>query len=151
MTFDEAQRIPHGSLVREFDLRGEVRVGDRPQRRHRLHRGEGQVITGNRVGTRTRLLSDGGRDFAGIDRIAAMLCSEEFPRHLGTDPRPQCRRDRFVREVSGRRVQRRNPLRYLDPEGADIAGANLERRTEPGRGLHVGGGQVSGPELLQPG
>ena len=93
VAFDEGQRILHGSLVRSFDLRGDVRVGDRPQRRHRLDRGEGQVIAGNRLGARTRLLGDGGGDLAGIDRIAAMLGSEELPRHLGTDLRPKCRRD----------------------------------------------------------
>ena len=27
----KVQRILHGSLVRPFDLRGDVRVGDRPQ------------------------------------------------------------------------------------------------------------------------
>jgi hypothetical protein len=42
VAFDEGQRIPHGSLMRVFDLRSEVRVGDHPQRRHRLDRGEGQ-------------------------------------------------------------------------------------------------------------
>ena len=80
-------------LMGEFDLCGDVRVGDRPQRRHRLHRGEGQVIAGNGLGARTRLLSDGGGDLASIDRVAAMLSSEELPRHLGTDLRPKCRRD----------------------------------------------------------
>ena len=88
VAFDEAQRILHGSLMRPLDLRGDVRVGDRPQRRHRLDRGEGQVIAGNRLGARTRLLGDGGGDLAGIDRIAAMLGSEELPRHLGADLRP---------------------------------------------------------------
>ena len=50
VAFDEAQRILHGSLMRLFDLCCDVRVGDRPQRRHRLDRGEGQVIAGNRLG-----------------------------------------------------------------------------------------------------
>ena len=49
VAFDEAQRILHGSLMRPLNLRRDVRVGDRPQRRHRLHRGEGQVIAGNRL------------------------------------------------------------------------------------------------------
>ena len=31
VAFDEGQRILHGSLVRSFDLRGNVGVGDRPQ------------------------------------------------------------------------------------------------------------------------
>ena len=66
------------------------------KRRHRLHRGEGQVIAGDRLGPRPRLLGDRGGDLAGIDRIAAMLGSEELPRHLGADPRPICRGDRLV-------------------------------------------------------
>ena len=89
----KCQRILHGSLVRPFDLRRDVRVGDRPHARHRLDRGEGQVIAGDRLGARSRLLGDGGGDLAGIDRVAAMLGSEELPRHLGTDLRPKCRRD----------------------------------------------------------
>ena len=76
--FDEAEGILHRGLMREFDLRSEVRVGDRPQGRHRLDRGEGQVIADNGLSTRARPLSNGGDDLAGIDRIAAMLCSEEL-------------------------------------------------------------------------
>jgi hypothetical protein len=73
VAFDEVQRILHGSLMRPFDLRGEVRVGDRPQARHRLDRGESQVIAGNCLGAGTRLLGDRPGDLAGIDRIAPML------------------------------------------------------------------------------
>jgi hypothetical protein len=47
---DEPQRIAHGGLMRAFDDRRHGRVGDRPQGRHRLHRREGQVITGDRAG-----------------------------------------------------------------------------------------------------
>ena len=69
-----------------------VRVGDRPQGRHRLHRGEGQVIAGNRLGARTGLLSDCRRKLAGIDRLPAMLASEELPGHLGAHLRPMPQR-----------------------------------------------------------
>jgi hypothetical protein len=93
MAFDESQRIMHRSLVRLLDQRCDVRVGDRPQGRHRLDRGERQVIASHRLGTRTRLFSDGGGDLTGIDRIAAMLGSEELPRHLGAHTCPKCRRD----------------------------------------------------------
>jgi hypothetical protein len=41
VAFDEVQRILHGSPVREFNVCSDVRVGDRPQRRHRFDRGEG--------------------------------------------------------------------------------------------------------------
>jgi hypothetical protein len=133
VAFDEVQCMLHGSLVRSFDLRSEVRVGDRPQRRHRLHRGKRQVIAGNRLGARTRLSNDCRRNLAGIDRVPAMLASEKLPRHLGAHVRPICRRDRPVGQLSCWPVPRGNPLRHLDPERADLAGVNLERRAQPGR------------------
>ena len=92
VAFDEGECILHRGLIRPLDLRGDVRVGDRPQARHRLHRGKCQVIAGDRLGARTRRLSDGGGDLASIDRVATMLSSEELPRHLGPDLRPKCRR-----------------------------------------------------------
>ena len=52
VAFDEAQRIPHRSLMCLFDQGSDLRIGDRPQARHRLDRGEGQVITGNGLGGR---------------------------------------------------------------------------------------------------
>ena len=79
-----------------------------------------------------------------------MLGSEELPRHLGADLRPQCRGDWLVSQLSGGRLPRGNPLRHLDPEGADLAGVNLERRAQPGRCLDVCVGQVGGLQLLQP-
>src|SRR4029450_691649 len=81
--FDEAQRVSYRSLMREFDLTCELRVGDRPQRRHRLDRGEGQVIAGYRLGAGRRPLGGRSGDLAGVDRVAAMLVSEELPRDLG--------------------------------------------------------------------
>jgi hypothetical protein len=47
-------------------------------------------------------------------------------------------------------LPRGKPLRHLDPEWADIAGVDLERRTQPGRCPNAYVVQVSGPELLQP-
>jgi hypothetical protein len=113
---DEAQRILHGSLVRPLDLRGDVRVGARAQGRHRLDRGERQVIAGNRLGARTRLLSDSGGDLAGIDRIPAMLVSEELPRDLSADLRSQYRGNRIISQLP-RRLSRGNPLRHLTRKG----------------------------------
>ena len=78
-----------------------------------------------------------------------MLVSEELPRNLGAHLRPQCRGDRLVSQLP-RRMPRRNPLRHLDPEGADLAGVNLERRAQLGRCPHACVGQVSGLKLLQP-
>jgi hypothetical protein len=86
--------------------------------------GEGQVIASNGLGTRTRLLGDGGGDLAGIDRVAAMVVSEELARHLGADPRPKCSRGGIVSQASGRPVPRGKPFRHLDPERADLAGVN---------------------------
>ena len=79
-----------------------------------------------------------------------MLGSEELPRHLGAHLRPQCRGDRLVPQLSGRLLPRGNPLRHLDTEGADLAGVDLERRTQLGRCLDACVGQVGGVQLLQP-
>ena len=54
MAFNEAECILHGCLMGPLDLCRHLQVGDRPQRRYRLHRREGQVITGNRLGARPR-------------------------------------------------------------------------------------------------
>jgi hypothetical protein len=34
----ESERVVDGGVVGAFDLRGDLRVGDRSQRRHRFHR-----------------------------------------------------------------------------------------------------------------
>jgi len=99
--------------------------------------GEGEVIASNCLGARTRLLGDGGGDLAGIDRVAAMLVLEELPRDLGADPHPICCGDWLASQPSDRSVPCGNPLCDLDPEGADIAGVNLERRTQLGCCLDV--------------
>jgi hypothetical protein len=78
-----------------------------------------------------------------------MLVSEELLRDLGADPRPICCGDWLVSQLSGGRPQRGNPLRHLDPEGADLAGADLERQSQPGCCPHVCDGQV-GVQLLKP-
>ena len=107
VALDEAQRILHGSLMRQFDLRGDLRVGDRPQRRHRLHRGEGQVIAGNRLGARTRLLSDSRGDLAGIHRIAAMLWLGRTPAPPRYGPAPEA-----PRRLTRPRAVRRPPVAW---------------------------------------
>jgi hypothetical protein len=53
-------------------------------------------------------------------------------------------------QLPGGRLPCGKPLRYLDAEWADVAGVNLERRTQPGRRLHVCGGEIGGVNLLQP-
>jgi hypothetical protein len=79
-----------------------------------------------------------------------VFSSEELPRHLGTHPRPKCRGDRIVSQLPGRPMPRGNPLRHLNSEGADLAGVDLERRTQLGRCLNGSFGQVGGVQLLQP-
>jgi hypothetical protein len=58
-----------------------------------------------------------------------MLLSEELLRDLGAHLRPKCRGDRLVFRPSGHLLPQRDPLRHLDPEGADLASVNFERRT----------------------
>ena len=48
LTLEEADSRPDRSLVRGLDLPGHLRHGERPQRGHRLHRAEGQVVPGDR-------------------------------------------------------------------------------------------------------
>ena len=72
-----------------------------------------------------------------------MLVSEELPRHLCAHPRPNCRGESSVGQLL-RALSRGNSLRHLDPEGADVAGVDLERRAQPGRRPDVCIGQVSG-------
>jgi hypothetical protein len=49
MLLNERQRVRHGGLMGPFDRRRHRRFGDRPQRRHRLHRRKRQVETGDRL------------------------------------------------------------------------------------------------------
>ena len=49
LLLDERQRVLDRGLVGPFDHGRHRRIGDRPQRRHRLHRRERQVITGDRL------------------------------------------------------------------------------------------------------
>jgi hypothetical protein len=49
LLLDEAQRVVDRGLMGPFDHSRHRRFGDRPQRRHRLHRRERQVETGHRL------------------------------------------------------------------------------------------------------
>jgi hypothetical protein len=48
------QHVGHRLVVSGLDLLGNLRRGDRPERRDRLHRRERQVIAGDRRGARPR-------------------------------------------------------------------------------------------------
>ena len=96
------------------------------------------------------MFSDRRGDLTGIDRMAAMLGSEELLRNLGAQPRPHCRGDRTVSQLSGCLVLHGYPLSHIDREGAGLAGVNLERCAKLSRCLDVCVGQASGLQLLQP-
>jgi hypothetical protein len=148
--FEEPQSVPDGGLVGAFDDRCRRLVGDRPQRRHALHRGEGQVIAGDRLGPRTGVLGDRGGQLPGILRLASVLGGEELPRHLGADPGPIRHRYRPVTGHPGRLVQRGDPLRHLNPERRHIRLADLERRPQPSHRLVIPHGQIRPLQLPLP-
>jgi hypothetical protein len=49
VSFDPADRGDHGFVMSVFDLRPNLGTAKRPQQRHRLHRGEDQVIARDRA------------------------------------------------------------------------------------------------------
>ena len=73
-----------------FDLRRHRLVGDRPQRRDGLHRGERQVVAGDRLCPWPGVLGDLRGQLPRIVRLAAVLGGEELavpPRSApGPDP-----------------------------------------------------------------
>ena len=118
-----------------FDHSRHRRIGDRPQGRDRLHRGERQVIPGNRLCSRPRVFRDLSRQLPGIHRLPAMLGQEELPGHLGPHPRPIRSRQRSAGGQAGRRIDRRDASCHLEPERADVTIDDLERRAQPGHVL----------------
>ena len=129
---DERQSILHGGLVGPFNHSRHLRISDRPQRRHRLHRGERQVITRHCLGSRPRVFRDLSRQLPGIDRLSAMLGEEELPGHLGPHPRPIGSRQRSAGRQAGRAVDRGDAPGDLEPKRADVTVDDLERRSQPG-------------------
>jgi hypothetical protein len=71
-----------------FDHRRHRRIGDRPEGRNRLHRGERQVIPGNCVCPRAGVFRDLACEFPGVDWLPTMLGQEEFTGDLSPYPRP---------------------------------------------------------------
>ena len=114
-----------------FDHRRHRRVGDRPQRRHRLHRRERQVVAGDRLCPRPRVFRDLPGQLPRIHRRPAVLGDEELAGHLGPHPRPVSRRDRRVGRQPVARVERRDPLGHLEPERRSVVVDDLERRPQP--------------------
>jgi hypothetical protein len=147
---DERQSVLHRRLMGAFDHRRHRRISDRPQTRHRLHRGERQVIPSNCLGPRPRIFRDLSRQFPSIDRLPAMLGEEKLTGHLGPHPRPMVGRLRRAGGEAGRRIDRPDAFGHLEPERPDDTIDNPERSSKPGRILEVTWGEVRSFQLLMP-
>jgi hypothetical protein len=145
---DECQRVLDSGLMGAFDHSWHRRIGHGPQRGHRFHRGEGQVVTRNRLCPRPRVFRDLSRQLSGINRLPAMLGQEEVAGHLGPHPRPISNRQRRGGRQGGRSVDPGNAPGDLEPEWADIAIDNPERSSKTGRVLIVARGEVWPFQLL---
>ena len=140
--FEEGEGVADGGLMGALDAGGGGRVGQRPQDRDTLHRGEGQVEPGDRGGPGAGVLGDHRGELAGIGGFAAVLGEEVLAGHLGADLGTLSGRNGPVAGESRGLVDGLDPGRDLDPEPGDIAGVDLERRTETGRGPVLGIGGV---------
>lgn len=72
------QRGLDSRVVGVLDLLGDVAVGQRPERRDRLHRSECEVIAGHSRGLLTGGLGHEGAAFAVVDRGATVLAEKVF-------------------------------------------------------------------------
>ena len=96
MLLQEPDGVLYGGVVGAFDLRGDLRVGDRPH--------VDTDFTGENVRSKPATVCAAAGDawrsssqLPGICWWPAMLCDEQLPRHLGPNPGPLGRRDRPVR------------------------------------------------------
>jgi hypothetical protein len=133
-----------------FNHSRQCRIGYRPQRRHRLHRRERQVIPGNCLAPRPRVFRELTRQLPSINRLSPMLGEEELTGHLSPHPRPVSRRDRGVGRPSDGGVERRDALSHLNPKRAQIVVDNLERRPQPRHVLKILSREVGSLQLLLP-
>ena len=131
-----------------FDHSRHRRFGDRPQGRDRLHRGERQVVAGNRLGPRPRVFRDLSRQLPRIDRLPAMLGPEELAGHLGPHPRPISSRHRGAHRQASCRIDRRDAFRDFQPERADDTIDDLERHAQLGHFLEVAWSEIRPFQLL---
>jgi hypothetical protein len=116
-----------------FNYSRHLRISDRPQRRHRLHRGEGQVISSRRLCPRPRAFRDLPSQLSGADRLSAILSKEELAGYLRPYLGPICSWQRRADGQPGCGIDRRHAFRHFEAERADLAIENLERRPEFGR------------------
>ena len=138
----------------QFDPRGDLWWGDRPQRRHGLHGAERQVIPGNGGRLGAAVLGDGGGDLTGIPRVAAVLGAEEIAGHVGAHRGPLVHGDGPVRRQPGSGVDPGQALGDLKTERADVTVVHLERCPKPGRQVLIEQGPRRGAfvcEGVEPG
>jgi len=140
MLLNERQGVLHGGVMGAFDHSRHRRLGDRPQGRHRLHRGERQVIPSHRLCPRPGVFRDLSRQFPGIHRLAAMLGPERLAGYSCPHPGPDCSRQRRLPRQAGCAVDRGKASGDLEPERADDAIDDLERHAQLGHPpvSHVG-------------
>jgi len=127
MLLDERQSILDRGLMGLFDHSRHRRIGNRPQRGHRLHWRERQVVASHCLCSWPRVFRDLSRQLAGVNRLAAMRREEELAGHLGPHPGPIRGRQRHVGRKAGRRIDRRDTFGHLEPERADDTIDDLER------------------------
>ena len=94
LILDEPQRLRDRGLMGLLDPRRDRRVGERPQRRHRLHRGERQVVPPDRRRRRPGPAGQRRRQLQVTLRVTALLLPEPFRRQLAAQPGPYLRRQR---------------------------------------------------------
>jgi len=150
MLLDERERVADGSPMRLFDLGRDGRLGERPQRRHALHRGEREVIAGDRGCLWAGVFGDHGGQFALILRRPAVLGGEELGRHLGAYACPFAAWHRPVSGQACGRIEFGDSLGDLDPKRRDVVGVDLERGAQPGDRQIVAVGQIRALQLLLP-
>ena len=83
--FQPLQGIRDGRVVALFDRRRDLDGCDRPQRGHRLHRREGQVVARDGSGARPGFARYVAGEFAVVGGCAAVLFGELSARDDGAD------------------------------------------------------------------
>ena len=139
-----AHRVGDRGRVRRLDLLGDAAGGERPQRGDALHRGEGEVVAGDRGGLLPGRAGDEPGQLTRVRRGPAELGGEQLGGDFGADPGPLGRRHRPVPRQARVGVPGFEPLRQpaaevvdpvVDPERGAEAGRRLDRRRPvPGGG-----------------
>ena len=137
LLLDEREGVGDGFVVGDLDLRGDLRVGDRPQRGDTLDGREGQVETRDRGGRTTGVAGHRPSQLARIDRGAAILGAEELAGNRGADLGADLRGDWPAGGAPGLHRRGRHPAGDLDPKVTDLLVGQPKRRPQPGRRLHL--------------